>query len=272
MKIRDHFIKRRVRYATLGVVATLFPLLSIPISSMRPFLDELPESSLCEAEFHQGQSYMGPDVSLSITIFSDHSDFRIRCPQTMKENETKEFSLEFDRYTIVREFQPLESFYQSIPTDTIRLESFCQSIPTDTIRYKGEITEEKTVELHSSGFKISPSTKIKKASMTELPTLFLWTIKPESEGDHTIILDISELIRLATKDSILENNLMVNGQKNELDYYGSIRFPIRVFTFWGISRKAYGLTKNIILFCGFILMYPVLHEWLKRRLKLGINQ
>lgn len=257
MKIKNHLIKRRRIYAVTGVLGISLSLLSIPISSIHPFLDELPEQLLNKVEFWQSQMYKGPYISLSIS--THYSDFKISCPQTMKENETDEFRLEFDRYTIVSKlpssFDPLHQF---TITDT------------DTIRYKDKIIGEKAVELHSSGFKISPSTKIQKTSMTELPTLFVWTIKPESEGDHTLVLDISQLIRRTTKDTLsLENRLIVNEQEKKLDDYGILSFPVTVFTFWGISRKVYAVIRNIFLLMGFILMYPILLEWLKRCLLLN---
>ena len=123
------------------------------------------------------------------------------------------------------------------------------------------------VELYSSAFNISPQSKIEKPAGTRTPVLFVWTITPRSEGLHIALLDISNLLMVPEEDTLdLSTSLSINGEERVLEDYGILHLPIRIFTVWGISRNIFETIRYIIGFFVFLLMYPILHEFIKRRL------
>jgi hypothetical protein len=101
---------------------------------------------------------------------------------------------------------------------------------------------------------------------SKLPAERLWSIKPKDEGDHNLVLNVSSALMTASSADLVEANLLVNGDALQLPPSGDIPLPLKVTTVWGVSEVTVNIVRAAIGLGGFILMYPLLVEFLKRRM------
>ncbi len=101
---------------------------------------------------------------------------------------------------------------------------------------------------------------------SKLPTERLWSIRPKDEGEHNLVLNVSSALMTASSKDLVEANLLVNGDALQLPTSGDIPLPLKVTTVWGVSEVTVNIVRAAIGLVGFILMYPLLVEFLKRRM------
>lgn len=101
---------------------------------------------------------------------------------------------------------------------------------------------------------------------TKLPAERLWSIKPKDEGDHNLVLNVSSALMAASSQDLVEANLLVNGSDLQLPASGEIPLPLKVTTVWGVSEVTVNIVRGVLGLLGFILMYPLLVEFIKKRM------
>jgi hypothetical protein len=106
----------------------------------------------------------------------------------------------------------------------------------------------------------------------KLPAERLWSIKPKNEGDHNLILNVSSALMTASSADLVEANLLVNGDTLQLPPTGDIPLPLEVTTVWGVSEVTVNIVRAGIGLVGFILMYPLLVEFLRGRHRVSCHR
>lgn len=173
-------------------------------------------------------------------------------PRYLRENQTGVVALTYERF-----LDTPKSY--SDPKDIIRTE--LRSLDKDVI-----------ARLSSSGFKVSPEDAIKRNKGQSLPAIFKWTITPEKEGYHPLVLDVSELLLYTSPKARdeLTTQFVLNGAVTPLRDEGIVDLPVQVDTRWGIPQTWVTIASAVVGFAGFLIGYPVFVEWLKRWL--GFDQ
>lgn len=168
-------------------------------------------------------------------------------PKRLRENETGVVMLRYERQLDRR-----MGYAASSPTVT-----------TDVRRSDRELS----AELTSSGFKIAPASTAKREPGATLPLVIKWTITPEKEGQHAVVLNVGDmLLRTMPKSrDQLTTDFLLNGTAAPMRDEGVIDLPITVTTQWGVSQVVVTLVSGLFALLAFIVSYPVLVEWLKRR-------
>ncbi|MCZ6623535.1 MAG: hypothetical protein O7B35_04795 [Deltaproteobacteria bacterium] len=175
--------------------------------------------------------------------------FRLTCPANVKINETFTINLQHDRqFFTVDEHGNRTDYTVSYPAG-------------------------KGASLSSSAFNIAPSERIAKESKS-LPAHFVWTATPKSEGKHLLVLSISELFYHQESDPAdryykIRNKLIINGTEEARTDLDSVTVPVSVYTIWGISETTYQLLKWGVGAVIFVVTYPLLLTFLKRKLRWG---
>jgi hypothetical protein len=247
-KIWKYARKYSALLAGTGLLFLIFAVAAHYLEGLRKFDNELiadeGSATLHQLEFSE---------TAATALMSFHQHFELRFPLEMLENETRTFSLEYDQYTIVT----------SIPDSSDPV-----GISPDTSILREQLFKPAKATLTSSGFDVSPNEPIEIQEGTNLPARFLWTIRPKSEGPrHDLLLDISNLLIVPDERTTqLDNELEINGRQIQLDNYEIIPVAITVHTIWGVSRKTYEIVKYSIALLSFILMYPLVHEFLGNNL------
>jgi hypothetical protein len=95
-------------------------------------------------------------------------------PERLRENETGVVTLRYEQQQERR-----KGYAASSPTVTTVLQ---------------QSDRELTTEIASSGFKIAPASPAKSEKGTPLPLVIKWTITPEKEGQHALVLNVSDML------------------------------------------------------------------------------
>jgi hypothetical protein len=168
-------------------------------------------------------------------------------PERLRENETGVVTLRYERVQEQR-----KGYAASSPIITTALQISDREI---------------TAELASSGFKIAPASAVKREKGVSLPLVIKWTITPEKEGQHALVLDVSDMFLRAMPKSNdqVTTDFMLNGAQALMRDEGVVDLPIKVTTQWGVSQIAVSLVSGFFALLAFVVSYPVLVAWLKRR-------
>lgn len=128
---------------------------------------------------------------------------------------------------------------------------------------------EATASLSATSFEIAPGSTIERRRIP--PLALRWTIAPTTEGAHELILDASDLlgpdVPRPDRRTVLVNGREATGFDAEL-----IPLRVRVFTPWGISRNLFHGLQGALGLVGFILMYPLWIEGMRRAMGWHENQ
>ena len=209
------------------------------------FSDETPQNGLRQIEIAHSISPsvavrgMFPQPTFTSMIFLNYSE-------EMKENETQEVTIEYSAsisksdshgYVIKTPYRPPKSF---------------------------------SIGLSSSSFHIAPSASIKKEKDADLPAQFLWTVTPQKEGEHYLIVDLNELPRINYVEVPGYFELFtVNGKKRDREQWSTPTLQVKVYTYLGISKKTLFCMELVCSIIGFILMCPLcvgcVRNWMATR-------
>ncbi len=178
-----------------------------------------------------------------------HSRFSLTYPREIRENQTSVVSLR------------IEAFVDRVVTDPISKQESARSRISDTL----ELDEYGALRLTSSGFDIAPDQEISKPPGTRLPTEYAWTISPRREGEHNLLLDLSGFIGPLQENQQLESVLTVNERSVVFGDTQVLRLDVIVKTPWGVDGTTLTLIRAFFALLGFVLVYPVVVEWIKLR-------
>jgi hypothetical protein len=126
-----------------------------------------------------------------------------------------------------------------------------------SITNRKKLTSPLAAILQSPSFDISPDSENVADSGSPFPVTLNWAVAPKSDGDHILILRIPSIL-----DS---QRISVNSTQGGKLVTGSISVPIIVATFWGVGKQTVAIIQGAMAFIGFVLMYPLLHEWIKSK-------
>lgn len=171
-------------------------------------------------------------------------------PPRLRENETGVVSLTYERFVDTK-----KSYSETSPL----VRTTVAVLDADT-----------TAQVSSSGFKIAPDGTVKREKGARFPIVFKWTITPEHEGDHAIILDVSQLLLFASpkRGDRLTTDFVKNGSLVPLEDDGLVDLPVAVRTPWGVTQVEANIASGILAVGAFAVSYPIFIEWLKRLLSM----
>ena len=178
-----------------------------------------------------------------------HSQIVLTYPREIRENQTSVVSLR------------IEAFVDRTVIDSTSNQETARSRISDTL----ELDDYGALRLTSSGFDIAPDREISKPAGTPLPTEYAWTISPKREGEHNLLLDLSGFISPLQENQQLESVLSVNERPRVFDDTRVLRLDVIVKTPWGVDGTTLALIRALIALLGFVLVYPVVAEWIKLR-------
>lgn len=165
--------------------------------------------------------------------------------------------------------------------------------------------------LFSSAFDIAPENKQVLVIRPRDQSLAMsWTITPRNDGSHEMLLNLRALLQaieeLTTNHpeylEIEDDNIFMRDPKNsgtikvegvslpinwvsnnpkvfqtnslqgELPATGCLRLHVDVATRWGIQQRTQDAIAWFVAGVSFVLMFPLFHHWLRRRLGWGSNE
>jgi hypothetical protein len=178
-------------------------------------------------------------------------DLKLIYPQDMQENQTSAVTLQYD--VITARTDPV--------TFKVSEESW------------GKLPLTIGASLNSSAFDIEPSEFLKKEPGHPLPVSFVWSISPQKEGDHILLLDISFLTSswqpLAAVQRKLEPTpkiaFFLNEEEVSMTEFGVIQLPVKVHTILGVSNTTVDSIRAAIGLVAFVLLYTIFVDWMKAR-------
>lgn len=200
----------------------------------------------------------------------------IRYPEQMRENETRIVELEYR----VKSLQ--HSKKDSTPKmwygDRDRLPTL-SDVPA--ILEYNVLDLELSVHLGSSGFKLDPSGDLKRHLGERLPIIEKWTITPKGEGQRSLLLRVEEIGEedQGTPDKYSEDagelprSGTINGKPILARADGWFELPVKVDTYWGVSRTTTSIGVGVTGLLGFVLGWPVLTGFVssRRRVKCTVH-
>ncbi len=104
-------------------------------------------------------------------------------------------------------------------------------------------------------------------------TKLTWLITPKRSGQHIIQLDLIDIINVNAKCSgyyAKDDYIIIYNRNNREKTYNSsgvIDIDIEVVTMWGLKDITLEVIQLVILFLGFLLMYPQVQIFLSSRFK-----
>ena len=238
--------------AILLTSGILFVFLAIFLVSLAPS----PVKSPSSIDYGHANLELVTTTSLPGTRGSDdeerneyHSRIELTYPREIRENQTSVVSLR------------IEAFIDRAVIDATSKQETARSRISDTL----ELDEYGALRLTSSGFDIAPDQEISKPAGTPLPTEYAWTISPKREGEHNLLLDLSGFIGPLQENQQLESVLAVNERPLVFGDTRVLRLDVIVKTPWGVGGTTMALIRALIALIGFVLVYPVVAEWIKLR-------
>lgn len=129
-----------------------------------------------------------------------------------------------------------------------------------------------TLKLESSGFDIAPES-VKQTKGKETPVKFRWTATARNTGDHSLVIDLSQLLlatdqtRLGMSEEFFQvmTSSSVNNKSIELRDSYILILPVTVLTVWNITQRQFLILEYLVALLGFLLMYPLLHDYVRSR-------
>ena len=130
-----------------------------------------------------------------------------------------------------------------------------------------------SIILSGASFSINPDYKIIKNKGSEFPLVWSWSIAPKSLGKQELLIDLSDLKLTKYGDNFQGGYALyvtINGErKNRNIAISNLRtkaLPIKVLSFLGISKLHVELLKYTFAILGFILMYPPIMSFIKKKI------
>lgn len=102
-------------------------------------------------------------------------------------------------------------------------------------------------KLYSSAFDVAPLEQIKKTQLPNVLSTITWIITPKNEGKHLLMLSLSYSE---------ENNF---GFRDK-----TFKLVVRVLTIWGVSGLTYYILRGVLIFIGFVIVYPLFVDWVRK--------
>lgn len=128
------------------------------------------------------------------------------------------------------------------------------------------LDRETTFSLFSSGFKIAPDKETVEHEGAQLPLHLAWTITATGPGERDLLFKLGETLNSPT---ILrfepKTEATLNGERIQSDGGGNFKLRVTVRNFWGVSNRVASAMVAGFALVGFISVYPLLNELLKRR-------
>ena len=184
----------------------------------------------------------------SDTMYAGTTTAHLTYSETMRENETNTVTIEYAVTTTI-----------AVGSDTrsLKLESLAESA---------------SATLSSSALTVAPQTTIRKEAGTTLPTRFLWTVTPKKNGEHYLIVDLSDI--LDTRHLGIElpepargfEEVTVNGEHADWSTARIQTLPIVVYTHLGISEATFDLIKLALgIFGTALTVGSSIATWIRSR-------
>jgi len=121
------------------------------------------------------------------------------------------------------------------------------------------------ISLVSAAFEIEPKGMIELEKGTKLPIEMTWSITSKLKGEHSLVLNLSDLIEKKDEQNIIKTTTIINGDKSRNINYKQIVLPIHVKTIWGVDETTVTILKFLVIFLAFVLMYPLFLGFIKRK-------
>lgn len=124
------------------------------------------------------------------------------------------------------------------------------------------------VPLQSSALTIAPEAAIAPED-AGLPYVFRWTVSPKEVGEnHHALLDLADLISPSTEGGIFgTTEISLAGQQTELKGGTQLVLPFKVVDDRTVGDRVLQMLAGAPALLGFILTYPLVVDWLKKRLR-----
>ncbi|MBX3741410.1 MAG: hypothetical protein KF712_10495 [Akkermansiaceae bacterium] len=132
-----------------------------------------------------------------------------------------------------------------------------------------KISGKLNISVKSSGFEVEPDSAI-LVENDKLPLEIKWTVSPKGEGDHIILLHISEVLGYGMRYGEWRS-AKINGKSVEPLASGDYELPIKVYTYWGVPRIFASCVAGVFTLIGFMLSWPIVLGFLERRRKSTSN-
>jgi hypothetical protein len=172
----------------------------------------------------------------------------------MASNETRQVTVKVESFKVERELPATRANqHAEIKKNLESLESLDREIQ---------------INLLSSGFEIQGLSDAKKGA--HYPLVFTWTISPKKEGNHEMLLDLSNIVRDARNDSELIGLTVVRMNSNIASLKDGMVLPltINVTGPLGVPNWIVSAGASIPGLLGFVLTYPLFVDWLRRKKKI----
>ncbi len=247
--------KAKVRSWILGLViliVLLFYQVNLDFIVFSDDYKQIPDST-----FNSEITIRGIPKHASYDMFTQSQSFEVDFDHSMRVNETKKFTLTFDRWIT---YVPASGSYND----------YLSQLAYDESKKFQDIEKEMKFKLFSSGFEIEPDKVLK--GKDKAPFTLFWTLRAKSEGNHKLILDLSDVIFEEEEfgGGFFSEDFVINGKKYEIDQ-GIVEFDTNVYTIWNIKKWHFELIRYFIALIAFILMYPLVSDFVKTKFRVNLK-
>lgn len=134
------------------------------------------------------------------------------------------------------------------------------SFETDALP-KAELENDMEIKLISSGFDIQGISSAKQGQ--PFPIIFKWTISPKKEGNHDLLIDLSQMIAPSSAYMV-----QMGGRQVELLDSAVLPLEIHVIGSFDVPPGVAAIIAAILAFFGAVILTPWFDRWLKRKFHL----
>lgn len=148
---------------------------------------------------------------------------------------------------------------------SVEVEKFMLGSPTEQRQRVETIDHDVAIALKSSGFEIEGFSTLQAG--TRFPLLFRWTLSPKAEGEHEILVDLSQI--LEKSEVAFSTFTQIRMDDSDFETLKEHIVPISITVdgqFW-LPTWSLGVGAAGFAFFGFVLQHPIVVDWLKRKIE-----
>ena len=137
-----------------------------------------------------------------------------------------------------------------------------KAIKLEPVQYANRDTE---VRLVSAAFETGALAQRKQGA--PYPLRYDWSIAPKLEGQHMLLLDLSDVMDTARSDSQVsgKTSVTIDNRPTELKEGVNLQLAIVVTGPFGLPSTLLNVLSGLAALAGFVISYPTVVKWLEGR-------